>query len=339
MANVTLKDVAARAGVSYQTVSKVLNGRAQVRPETQERIWQAVRELNYTPNVSARNLRKQASNLIGYPWHYIPDDFIHPILDAFVHSVTQAAEARGYHLLTFVPETDSSESQDDVYRTLFWRNQVAGFILADTVENDPRVALLIEQEIPFVTFGRANDDWDFCWVDVDGYHGLRLTVEHLLEQGHRRIAFLGWPAGSQTGAHREQGYRDALAAAGVEPDPDWILRGEHSAQLGRTAVRQLLAMPEADRPTALACVSDLVAIGALNEANRAGTRVGEDLAITGFDDMPLVQYMQPPLTSVRQPIIKVGEAVVDLLFKQIEEEPIEQKGILLKPELVIRESS
>ena len=337
MANVTLKDVAAKAGVSYQTVSKVLNGRAQVRPETQERIWEAVRELNYTPNVSARNLRKQASNLIGYPWHYIPDDFIHPILDAFVHSVTQVAEARGYHLLTFVPEAESSD--DNVYRTLFWRNQVAGFILADTVENDPRVALLIEQEIPFVTFGRANDEWDFCWVDVDGYHGLRLAVEHLLAQGHRRIAFLGWPTGSQTGSHREQGYRDALAAAGIEPNPSWILRGEHSAQLGRAAVRQLLALPEADRPTAIACVSDLVAIGALSEANASGLTVGEDVAITGFDDMPLVQYMQPPLTSVHQPIADVGEAVVDLLLKQINENPIEQKGILLKPELVVRETS
>lgn len=337
MANVTLKDVAARVGVSYQTVSKVLNGHTQVRPETKERIWQAVRELNYTPNVSARNLRKQASNLIGYPWHHIPDNFIHPVLDTFVTNVTQAAEARGYHLLTFVPDADSSA--DDVYRTLFWRNQVAGFILADTVENDPRVELLIEQEIPFVSFGRANDNWDFCWVDVDGYHGLRLAVEHLLAQGHRRVAFLGWPAGSQTGAHREHGYRDALAAAGVEPDPAWLLRGEHSAQLGRAAVRQLLGLPEAHRPTALACVSDLVAIGALNEAHRAGLKVGQDLAITGFDDMPLVQYMQPPLTSVCQPIPEVAEAVVDLLLKQIKEEPIAQKNILLKPELVVRESS
>ena len=133
MSRVTLKDVAAHAGVSYQTVSKVLNNRAQVTPETRERIWQAVRELNYRPNISARNLRTQASNLIGYAWHYMPDEFIHPVLDAFVHSVAHAAEDRGFHILTFL--ADHGPTSADVYHELFSRNQVAGFLLADTVRN------------------------------------------------------------------------------------------------------------------------------------------------------------------------------------------------------------
>lgn len=337
MSRVTLKDVAARAGVSYQTVSKVLNNRAQVTDDTRERIWQAVRELNYRPNVSARNLRKQASNLIGYAWHYVPDDFIHPVLDAFVHSAANAAEAQGYHLLTFV--ADGGAARADVYRELYSRNQVAGFILADTVHDDPRVKMLLDQGIPFVTFGRANKDWDFHWVDVDGRHGLRLVVQHLLERGHRRIGFITWPSGSQSGSYREQGYRQALRGHGIEPDDAWIVRGEHSAELGRRGVRELLALPQKRRPTAIACVSDLVAIGALDAAANAGVQVGKDLAITGFDDVSLVQYMQPPLTSVRQPIIDVGQQVVDLLLKQIRKEKIANKGVLLKPELIVRDSS
>ena len=338
MGHVTLKDVAARAGVSYQTVSKVLNNRAQVTEETRNRIWQAVRELNYRPNVSARNLRKQASNLIGYAWHYMPDEFMqNPVLDGFVHSAANAAEAHGFHLLTFV--ADGGPPRPDVYHELFSRNQVAGFLLADTVGDDPRVEMLLDEDIPFVTFGRANDEWDFCWVDVDGQYGLRMVVEHLLQQGHRRIGFITWPEGSQSGAFREAGYRQALEGCGLEPDPQWIVRGEHSAELGRRGVRRLLELPPERRPTAIACVSDLVAIGALGAAAQAGLEVGEEIAITGFDDIPLVQYTQPPLTSVRQPIDAVGERVVDMLLKQIQGEVIDRKGVLLQPELIVRASS
>lgn len=337
MSRVTLKDVAARAGVSYQTVSKVLNNRAQVTPETRDRIWQAVRDLNYRPNVSARNLRRQASNLIGYAWHYMPDEFIHPVLDAFVHSVANSAEAYGYHLLTFVADRDPSHT--DVYQELFSRNQVAGYILADTVQNDSRVQMLIGRGIPFVTFGRANDDWEFHWVDVDGKHGMCILVQHLLERGHRRIGFITWPTGSISGSNREAGYRQALREAEVEMLEAWIVRGENSAELGRRGVQTLLQLPPQARPTAIVCVSDLVAIGALDGAAQAGLQVGKDLAITGFDDVSLVQYTQPPLTSVRQPIAAVGEQVVELLLRQIQGEQIEEKGILLKPELVIRASS
>ncbi len=337
MARVTLKDVAAKAGVSYQTVSKVLNNRAQVSEETRERIWQAVRELNYRPNISARNLRTQASNLVGYAWHGMPKDFMHPVLDAFVHSITNAAEERGYHLLTFTANRDGGHS--DVYQELFSRNQVAGFILADTVTNDARVKALIERQIPFVTFGQANDEWDFCWVDVDGYYGMKITIEHLLERGHRRIAFITWPEGSQSGALREKGYREALTAAGITPCPEWIVRGENSAELGQYAVRRLLALPAEKQPTALACVSDLIAIGALNALQAAGLVAGEDVALTGFDNIPLVQYTQPPLTSVHQPINRIGETVIELLLRQINDEPVEQKNVVLLPELIVRASS
>ncbi|HSM57370.1 MAG TPA: LacI family DNA-binding transcriptional regulator [Candidatus Sulfomarinibacteraceae bacterium] len=336
MTRVTLKDVAAKAGVSYQTVSKVLNNRAQVAPETEERIWAAVRELNYRPNVSARNLRKQASNLIGYAWHYTPDDFMHPVLDAFVHSVANAAEREGFHLLTFL--ATGEPPRPDVYQELFFRNQVAGFVLADTVTDDPRVKILMERDIPFVTFGRANDSWDFCWIDVDGRAGLRDAVKHLLGKGHRRIAFVTWPEGSQSGSYREQGYRDALQSRDIVPRDEWIIRGENAAELGRRAVRCLLALPREQRPTAIACVSDLVAIGAINAATAAGIVVGQDLAITGFDDIPLARYTQPPLTTVRQPIQEVGPEVVKLLLKQIRGDSAGQQQIILEPELIVRES-
>jgi DNA-binding LacI/PurR family transcriptional regulator len=336
MSQVTLKDVAARAGVSYQTVSKVLNGRGQVAPETHQRIWDAVRELNYRPNVSARNLRKRASNLIGYPLHYGGDEFVHPVLDAFLHSIANAAEAGGFHVLTFV---SAGPAEPAPYRDLFERNQVGGFILADVNRNDPRVEMLIEQKIPFTAFGRANEEWDYHWVDVDGRTGMREVVEHLLQMGHERIALITWPEGSRTGSARENGYREALERAGWEWAPDLLVRGANAARTGRDGFQQLWQLPAGRRPTAIACVSDLIALGVLHAATGAGLVVGRDLAITGFDDVTLTAYTQPPLTTVRQPIKAVGETAVAMVLDQILERERSQKGVLLPPQLIIRASS
>ncbi len=337
-AKVTLKDVAREAGVSYQTVSKVLQGQIKVTPETQARIETAVSQLGYRPNAAARNLRTQSSNLIGYAWRLAKGATTHPILDQFLASAAEVVEAHGYHLLTFLIGDDEPLNVSP-YRELFARRQVEGFILADTNHNDPRIAYLIEQNIPFASFGRANDAWDYCWVDVDGQYGTRITVEHLLAQGHRRIALITWPEGSRAGEEREQGYRRGLQEAGIVGDDAWLIRGDNSVQSGFHGVSRLLDLPPEHRPTAVMCVSDQIAIGALNGAQTLGLEVGRDVAITGFDDVPTAEFLRPALTTVRQPIPEVGQQVVDLLLKQLYGDPIDQKGILLKPELVIRHSS
>jgi DNA-binding LacI/PurR family transcriptional regulator len=339
MARTTLKDVAAQAGVSYQTVSKVLNNQASVTSETEARIRQAIDDLNYTPNVSARNLRTQSSNLIGYAWRQTPDGAPHPVLDRFLYSAAQTAEANGYHLLTFLIGEESPHLNPAPYQDLYARRQVEGFILADTNHDDARIAYLMEQNIPFACFGQANPEWDYCWVDVDGRSGMTRVVNHLVERGHQRIALITWPEGSRAGNDREQGYLHGLQTAGILFDPAWLVRGENEVQTGVNAVSQLLALPAAQRPTAVACVSDQIAIGALYEATAHGLQVGSDLAITGYDDAPMSEFLHPPLTSVRQPIPEVGGQVIELLLKQIDDEAIDTKGILLDPELIVRESS
>ncbi|MBK8986691.1 MAG: LacI family DNA-binding transcriptional regulator [Chloroflexi bacterium] len=338
MARITIKDVAAHVGVSYQTVSKVLNKQGNVSGDTEARIWQAAADLGYKPNVSARNLRTQSSNLIGYAWQRSQDDSPRPILDQFLYDAVYTFEQHGYHLLTFlVDATDTSDVA--IYKELYDRRQVEGYILADTNHNDPRIACLIEQGIPFASFGRANTEWDFCWVDIDGRHGLRIVADHLIERGHQRIGLLTWPEGSEAGAYREEGFADGLRSAGLAVRPDWVLRGSNTVQFGAAGMQHFRSLPAADRPTAVACVSDVIAIGALNDASAAGLNVGQDIAITGYDDIPMAQYFTPALTTVRQPIATVGQQVVDLLLKQIKGQPIAQKGILLKPELIIRQSS
>ena len=340
MPRVTLKDVAAEAGVSYQTVSKVINGKAQVAPETEERIRQVIRELKYRPNSAAQNLRNQASHQIGYAWHTGSSHDWHPIHEWFLHSMVEAAEAHNYFVTVFNSTRTVSESNISSYANLFARQKVDGFVVSGTTQDDPRIAYLIEEGIPFVAFGRSNEDWDFCWVDVDGRFGIAVVLAHLLEQGHCRIGFVSCTrTSSMSGRYREEGYQQGLNDAGIEMDPDWLVCGVDSPQTGADGLHHYLTLPEASRPTAVICASDQIAMGAMYAAQEANLAVGQDIAITGYDDSFAAKFLYPPLTSVRQPIDIVGELVVKLLLQQIQGEPIKQKGILLKPELIIRQSS
>lgn len=334
---ITLKDVAAQVGVSYQTVSKVLNGQATVAPETAAVIQQAVHELGYRTNVTARNLRKQASRLIGYSWEPSTPDRASPILDQFLSSTVEAAEAAGYHVLLF--PSHKATDQSAIYADLIRAGRVDGFIVTSTNYDDPRIRLLQEFAFPFVAFGRANPEWSFPYVDVDGRAGIRAATEHLLQQGHQRIGLLAWPEGSRTGAARLNGYREALDHAGIAIDASWLRRGEGEVAVGYQLASELLQLPVAVRPTALVAVDDHLAIGAMQAIQATGQRVGAEIGVTGFDDTPGVQHLSPPLTSVRQPIWQVGEKIVELLIQLIQGIAPAQPQQQLPPRLIVRQSS
>lgn len=332
----TLKDVAARAGVSYQTVSKVLNGQGTVAPETASLIWRVADELGYRANIAGRNLRKSASYLIGYSWEPVSPDRVNPILDKFLTSTVEAAEGAGYHLLLF-PSHTAAETES--YRRLVRSGQVDGFIVTSTNYDDPRIPLLLELGFPFVAFGRANPDWSFPYVDVDGRAGLRAATHHLIEQGHRRVALLAWPEQSRTGTARANGYHEAMAAAGLSIEPGWVVRGAGEVEAGYALTRRLLQMPSSLRPTAVAAVDDHLAIGAMQAAREVGLAIGPEFAVTGFDDTPGVQHLIPPLTSVRQPIWEVGQTIVQLLVGLLQGKRPTQLHVTLPPRLIVRASS
>ncbi|MBX3001704.1 MAG: LacI family DNA-binding transcriptional regulator [Caldilineaceae bacterium] len=334
---VTLKQVAAEAGVSYQTVSKVLNGEGTVAAETATRIWETAERLGYRPNVTARNLRKQSSRLIGYSWKPMAPDQVNPILDKFLTSVVEAAESAGYHLLLFPMR--SGEMASNQYRELIVTGRVDAFILSSTNYDDPRIQLLNDLSFPFVAFGRANPEWDCPYVDVDGRAGTAMATKHLLEEGHQRIAVLTWPDNSRTGTARFNGYQQVMDEAGIAIDSEWIKRGEGHFDSGYQHTAQLLALPDDRRPTAIVAVDDQQAIGAVRAAQKAGILVGREFGITGFDDTPGVQLIDPPLTSVRQPIWEVGQRIVQLLTKILGGQTPEPHQFLLQPQLIVRQSS
>lgn len=334
---VTLKDVAARAGVSYQTVSKVLNGEMQVAPETMERIQAAVQELGYRPNRIARNMRAGRSFMIGYSWTQTEPGQVNHILDQFLSGMVREAGVVGYYVLPF--PFHEGKAQIETYRDLIRSGNVDGFVLSSVNYNDPRIQFLLKQKFPFVAFGRSNPDWDFAWVDIDGAAGTRQAVEYLIGRGHRRIAILAWPENSRVGNDRLQGYLEAMQAAHIAPEPGYVLRGEGTFEVGRAMTLHLLDLPAERRPTAIMALNDTMAIGAMAAARERGVTIGTDLAIIGFDDAPMAQYLFPPLSSVRQPIAEAGRKCVELLVALVEGREPEPRHVLLQPSLIIRASS
>lgn len=334
---VTIKDVAAHAKVSYQTVSKVLNKQAQVSKDTEERIWEAVRVLGYRPNVIARSLRSQRSRMIGYSWAPSPNDQGNSILDQFLQSMVQAGDAAGYQVLAFPHRPEGKWI--DAYRELIDTNRVDGFVLTSVEYDDPRIQLLQELDFPFVAFGRSNPSWDIPFVDVDGADGLRQVVKHLLSSGYRRIAALAWPQDSRVGNNRMEGFLGALQKAGVDLPDEWLLRGEGVYQFGLEATARLLSRAWNPLPDAIVAFNDFMAIGAMHAIQARGMQVGKDIAVSGFDDVPLVQYLTPSLTSVRQPIWEVGQQVMRILLDLLAGKKDSHKNILLKPRLIVRDSS
>ena len=336
--SITLKQFAAHAGVSYQTVSKVLNQKIQVSDETQKRILDAVRDLGYRPNQLARNMRAKRSFMIGYSWAQVSSGQVNHILDQFLTSMVVEAEAARYHLLPF-PFRDGERAQVDDYRELIDTGRVDGFVLSSVNYNDPRIAFLLERRFPFVAFGRSNPELDFPYVDVDGADGFRQTVEYLITKGHRRIAAIAWPEDSRVGNERMLGYFGAMQAAGQPVNPIWIERGEGTFEFGREAASRLLNISQPERPTAIVTMNDTLAIGAIHAAREHGLEIGRDVAIVGFDDAPMSQYLQPALTTVRQPIPEAGRKCVEILVALMERVKPPEEHVVLKPQLVRRASA
>ncbi len=332
----TIKDVAREAGVSIATVSYVLNNKdAFVSAETRRQVLETIERIGYTPNSTARNLKANRTRLIGYAWHEVPYNQVNPVLDRFTYYLAHAAEAAGYHVLTFThPVTDPLPAYQELINT----QRVDAFVLAGTTADDPRIRFLLDENFPFVSFGRSNPDWDFHWVDTDALEGVYEATQYLIRLGHTRIAMAAWPEQSVSGNFRLAGYLKAMQQAGLPVPPHYIIRGEHSEQAGREALAQWCQLPRRQWPTAIIAVSDLVAIGIMNEAERHGLVVGRDVSVTGFDDAPMTQYLRPALTTIQQPIVDITQALIEMLEIVLRKEDTSPQHLLVPTRLIQRAS-
>lgn len=329
----TLKQVAAHAEVSVQTVSNALNAPHRLKADTLERVNRSIELLNYRPNRNARSLRTSAVELIGYCVPNWPNQ-THLVMDQFLHALCAAAERIGRHILLFTapPGVDGMPVYDDLHA----RRMVDGFVLSQTETHDPRHGWLKDLQIPFVSFGRVwkESTQPGPWVDVDGAGGSALVVRHLYETGRRRVAFLGWPKSSGLAEDRLGGWRAECKALGLPTAGLFVRCREDSIEEGVRATAQLLDSGRA--PDGIVALSDILALGALRELGRRGLAPGRDVGVTGFDDSPLAEVVSPGLTSLRQPMDDIALELITILTGEPTAAPGER---LLQPELVIRGST
>lgn len=327
----TSADVAALAGVSRTTVSFVLNGRdVQISPATRQRVLDAARQLDYHPHASARQLAGGRSQAIGLVLRQSAEQIA---ADAFLseslRGLSTAARAAGFRVL--VESADAEHGYAELARS----RGADGLVVSGPRSVEPELASLVEEGFPIVLQGSLAN-LDVPSVDVDNVVGARRAVEHLIGLGHRRIGCItNAPLEYTAAADRCEGYRQALAAAGIGYDESLVVEGGFDAPSGHRAARQLLATRPVD---AIFVASDVVAIGAITAIRDADLAVPEDISIVGFDDIPIAAYLDPPLTTIRVPAYELGQAVGRALLDRIAI-PGFHTRTLLPTELVVREST
>jgi LacI family transcriptional regulator len=332
---VTLRDIAKRVGKSVTTVSRALDNYGDVSPETRALVLQVAAEMGYTPSTLAQRLQKQRSETIGLILPTFGPRFSDPFFSEFIAGIGNQAAQRGYDLL--VSTRPPGDQEMDAYRQTMQGRQVDGFIILRTRRQDDRIQFLRQANFPFVAFGRSEGPLDYPYVDEDSQLGMRLVAEHLIEMGHRRIGLITGQRYLMFIQHRIQGLKDGVEQNGVTLKQGMVREADLTQRGGYTQTNHLLDLPTP--PTAIVACNDLMAFGAMSAAQDRGLEVGKDIAMTGFDDIPMAEYSHPPLTTLHQPIYKIGEQVCEMLIRIILGETLERDQIILEPRLVIRQSS
>lgn len=333
---VTLKDIAQRLDISVTTVSRGLAGYDDVAAETRQRILETADELGYIPNITARRLQKQRTDTLGFIMPTFGPRFSDPFFSEFIAGIGTEAANSELDLLVSTHAPDSADEQR-AYLKAAHGGWVDGLIVVRTRENDARIRLLHENNFPFVAFGRTNDDLEYPYVDEDSAAGMRLLVQHLIDRGHHRIGFITPPRGLMFGRFRLQGFLETMAENRLPVVDHWVLEGDMTQRGGAEIAGRLMGLPE--RPSAIIAGNDLMAIGAINKLQQMGLQVGHDIAVAGFDDIPLSAYVSPPLTTIHQPIYEIGRRTCAMLIDLINGRQPAESHILLTPRLIVRESS
>lgn len=336
----SIQDVARIAGVTASTVSRVLNDKPDVSSETRKRVLQTIADLNYHPNAQAISLSMQRTGIVGL----VVQDITHIFCTAIMESVHNTLQEHGFWLLVANGTLDTEEHAQQQHRLIeqLWRSRRVDGLLVLTPVDSSRAILreIANEKFPCVLIDSDLNLTDIRSVVVDNYHGSYLATEHLLSLGYREIAHLGGPKWVPSGRERLTGFQAALNEWGVSVRPEWTIPGQgFDEQTGRQGMATLLSLPE--RPRAVFAACDYIAFGAIRAIKAANLRIPEDIAIVGFDDIPLAARFDPALTTVRQPLNFMGKTATEILCRWLtgrEDVRPEPGEITVKTELVVRSS-
>jgi LacI family transcriptional regulator len=307
--SVTIKQVAHEAGVSVATISRVLNDKGPVAAETQRRVREVAERLRYFPHGAARSLITKKTHAVGVLLPDIYGEFFSEI----IRGMDLAARGRGYHLLVSGSHGDKGEIEAVLRAT---RGRVDGLIVMSPDADAQTLQANLPDTLPIVMLNCRGAGTTFDSITVDNYAGTFEMVRHLAGLGHRRIALVKGPAKNYDARERLRGYRDAVRALSVERSRDLEIDGDFTEEAGQQAGERVAALEP--RPTAVMATNDAMAIGVLSALHEAGLRIPEDVAVVGFDDIPICRFVSPPLTSVRVGIPELGARAIERLLNAIE---------------------
>jgi DNA-binding LacI/PurR family transcriptional regulator len=327
-----MKDVAERAGVSVSTVSYVLNNSGPVAEARRARVLDAVRILDYTPNESARGLKRRSSPTVGLVVPELSNQFFALLAEG----VERAASERDALVVLCAPEAAGGTESPNA--RLVRSQRLSGVIYLSGGSTSPESLIELTRLGPVVLVDERIPGFDVPAVVSDSRRGAREVAQHVLNNGHKKLAVIGGPTNLWTAEQRLAGYREAVAAAGLDPDRMDVVVGDYHQPSGADLAHGLLSRPKSQRPTALLCANDLMAVGALEYCKAAGIRVPDEVSIVGFDDLPFVSLLTPSLTTVRQLANDMGYRAATILFDMLNGELEPPSEEMFPVEVQIRDS-
>ncbi|MEV5716691.1 LacI family DNA-binding transcriptional regulator [Amycolatopsis mediterranei] len=326
---VTIRDVAARAGVSVATVSKVINERYGVSAATLARVRAVIEELGYEASLVAQSLRNHRTNVIGI---LVAD--LEPFSTELLKGAADAIRGSGFELVVY---SAGGRTGDPLGWEKRYLSRLSGTLVDGAVLVTPTVSLEVVPGTPVVAVDPHTGPSHLPTIDSDNLRGAQLATEHLLELGHRRIGFLAGRPDLQSAELRKTGYLRALTAAGITPDEDLIRIGAYDPEVSAASAHALLTGP--DRPTAVFAANDISAIATVGAARELGLTVPDDLSVVGFDNVPESALCSPPLTTVDQPIREMGHRAIRMLIALINGDDVDRTHVTLDTGLVVRRST
>ena len=309
-----MKVIAERLNLSQSTVSRALNDYQDISDRTKQLVRAAADELGYQPNMHARRLALGKSETLGYVMPWQDRQATESFLSELMAGMAKALAGYGWDLTVLVPHSVEEELQ--LFQKIARTRHISGLVISRTYSDDKRFGILRELQIPFVSHGRSSDSDMTAWLDVDNELAFAEMTAHLAGLGHERIAHIAGPEIYNFARQRAAGWRRGMGEAGLDPDSAPLEVAELSFDDGKAAMRRLLARDP--RPTAICCVSDVVAIGAMQAIREAGMVPGREVSLIGYDGLEIGAWIEPPLTTMRQPQQSAGRRLAEMLIKLVE---------------------
>ncbi len=333
VSDLTLEDIAKQAGVSRSTVSRVVNDHPNVREDVRKRVQEVIQNTGYQPHAAARTLASQHSWMLGLVLpRSISSFFTDPYFPRLTQGIAQACNQYNYTLGLFLIGT--KEDEEKIFPRVSRKGLLDGLLLQSDQIGDQLADQLIHSNIPLVIIGRPFYNKDVSYIDVDNINGAFIAVSHLIRLGYQRIGTITGMATRTVSIDRKEGYTKALIERGRDIDETLVVEGDFTEAGGYYAMQQMLTA----KPDAVFAASDIMALGAMRAVRDAGLRVPEDVAMVGFDDLPLATIPEPRLTTVRQPVYQFGVKAVEILLDLIENGTKPPRRVIMETELIIRNS-